>query len=60
MFDDGDLPADEPLCARRASDSLLRSYVVSLRLLTILSLPIAMSVTFLARRWSSSSAARNI
>jgi O-antigen/teichoic acid export membrane protein len=34
--------------ARAERGSLLRSYVVSLRLLTILSLPIAVSVTFLA------------
>jgi O-antigen/teichoic acid export membrane protein len=34
--------------ARAERGSLLRSYVISLRLLTILSLPIAMSVTFLA------------
>ena len=35
--------------ARSESNSLLRSYILSLRLLTIVSLPIAMSVTFLAR-----------
>ena len=35
--------------ARKESDGLLRSYTLSLRLLTILSLPIAMAVTFLAR-----------
>ncbi len=35
--------------ARSESNSLLRAYVVSLRLLTMLSLPIAMAVTFLAR-----------
>ena len=35
--------------ARRESDSLLRAYAVSLRLLTMISLPIAMAVTFLAR-----------
>ncbi|MBK8051514.1 MAG: polysaccharide biosynthesis C-terminal domain-containing protein [Anaerolineales bacterium] len=34
--------------ARRESDSLLRSYIISLRLLTMLSLPIAVAVTFLA------------
>jgi O-antigen/teichoic acid export membrane protein len=34
--------------ARAERGSLLRSYVISLRLLTILSLPIAVSVTFLA------------
>ncbi|HHY54374.1 MAG TPA: oligosaccharide flippase family protein [Chloroflexi bacterium] len=34
--------------ARTERSSLLRAYVISLRLLTILSLPIAMSVTFLA------------
>ncbi|HAJ35171.1 MAG TPA: hypothetical protein DCL15_05715, partial [Chloroflexi bacterium] len=34
--------------ARTERSNLLRSYVISLRLLTILSLPIAMSVTFLA------------
>ena len=34
--------------ARTERSSLLRSYVISLRLLTILSLPIAMGVTFLA------------
>ncbi len=35
--------------ARSESNSLLRSYILSLRLLTMISLPIAMSVTFLAR-----------
>ena len=35
--------------ARQESNSLLRSYILSLRLLTILSLPIAVAVTFLAR-----------
>ncbi len=35
--------------ARAESNSLLRSYILSLRLLTIISLPIAMAVTFLAR-----------
>jgi len=35
--------------ARSESNSLLRSYVISLRLLTMISLPIAMAVTFLAR-----------
>ena len=35
--------------ARSESNSLLRSYILSLRLLTIVSLPIAMAVTFLAR-----------
>jgi O-antigen/teichoic acid export membrane protein len=35
--------------ARRESDSLLRSYLISLRLLTMISLPLAMAVTFLAR-----------
>ena len=34
--------------ARDASGNLHRSYVISLRLLTILSLPVAMAVTFLA------------
>ncbi|MCB9116391.1 MAG: flippase [Caldilineaceae bacterium] len=34
--------------ARDASGNLHRSYIISLRLLTILSLPIAMAVTFLA------------
>ncbi len=38
--------------ARQESDNLLRSYMLSLRLLTIVSLPIAMAVTFLAGRWS--------
>ena len=45
--------------ARAERGSLLRSYVISLRLLTILSLPIAVSVTFLATPLSSSSAARS-
>jgi O-antigen/teichoic acid export membrane protein len=35
--------------ARRDGDSLLRSYVLSLRLLVMISLPIAAAVTFLAR-----------
>jgi O-antigen/teichoic acid export membrane protein len=35
--------------ARSESNSLLRAYIISLRLLTMISLPIAMSVTFLAR-----------
>jgi O-antigen/teichoic acid export membrane protein len=35
--------------ARAESNSLLRAYVLSLRLLTMISLPIAMAVTFLAR-----------
>jgi O-antigen/teichoic acid export membrane protein len=35
--------------ARSESNSLLRSYILSLRLLTMISLPIAMAVTFLAR-----------
>jgi O-antigen/teichoic acid export membrane protein len=35
--------------ARAESDSLLRSYILSLRLLTMISLPLAMAVTFLAR-----------
>ncbi len=35
--------------ARSESGSLLRSYILSLRLLTMISLPIAMAVTFLAR-----------
>ena len=34
--------------ATREEDNLLRSYVISLRLLVMISLPIAMSVTFLA------------
>jgi O-antigen/teichoic acid export membrane protein len=34
--------------ARRDGDSLLRSYVISLRLLVMVSLPIAMMVTFIA------------
>jgi O-antigen/teichoic acid export membrane protein len=34
--------------ARNESGDLLRSYVISMRLLTILSLPIAMAITFLA------------
>ena len=34
--------------ARNESDNLLRAYIISLRLLTIVSLPVAMSVTFLA------------
>jgi O-antigen/teichoic acid export membrane protein len=35
--------------ARAESNSLLRSYILSLRLLTMISLPLAMAVTFLAR-----------
>jgi O-antigen/teichoic acid export membrane protein len=35
--------------ARREGDNLLRSYVLSLRLLVMVSLPIALAVTFLAR-----------
>jgi O-antigen/teichoic acid export membrane protein len=46
--------------ATREDDNLLRSYVISVRLLVIVSLPIAMSVTFLAEPLSGWWAARNI